>query len=185
MKFGYARVSTKDQNLDMQIDALKKAGCEKIFMEKESGKKNDRPERERLLEQLREGDTVVVYHIFRFGRSLVDLVTKVNDLRMMGVNFISLTNHIDTSNSNGRFQMNVFASLAEYQRENIVENTKAGLLAARSRGRIGGRKEKLTEKQKKEVVEAFAKGGINVTQIAKTYGVTRSTVYNIVNQSRQ
>ncbi len=184
MIFGYARVSTKDQNLDSQLDALKKAGCEKIFMEKESGAKDDRPERQRMLDQLRAGDTVIVYKLDRFSRSMIDLIQKAEELRQRDIAFVSLTDGIATNTPTGKMQFNVFAAFAEFQRDIIRENTKAGLAAARARGRTGGRKQKLTPKQEKEIHTLYAKGDISVTQIATAYSVHRNTIYNIVGKKK-
>ncbi|WP_428666481.1 recombinase family protein [Runella sp.] len=186
MKFGYARVSTKDQNLTMQLDALKAQGCEKIFMEKESGAKDDRPERQKLFDQLRKGDAVVVYNLSRFSRSQKDLFEKLETLREMGVEFLSIEDGIFVSDKPaGKLHLSFVAAINEFNRAIILENTNAGLKAARARGRVGGRKEKLTPKQKKEIIEVYNKGGIPVTQLAKTYAVNRNTIYNIVNQAIQ
>lgn len=183
MIFGYARVSTKDQNLDIQLDALQKAGCDRIFQEKESGAKNNRPERELLLQQLRPGDTLIIYKFDRFGRSFKDLIAKAELLREMNVSFVSLTDGIATNSPAGKLQFNVFAAMAEFYRDLLIENTNAGLKAARARGRVGGAKPKLTPKQKTEVIEAYKKGGISVNQIAKSYAVSRNTVYNTVKEA--
>ncbi len=185
MIFGYARVSTKDQNLDAQIDALKAAGCERIFQEKESGTKDNRPEREKLLSQLRPGDTVIIYKFDRFGRSFKDLIEKAETLREMDVSFVSLKDGIATNTPAGKLQFNVFAAMAEFERDMIRERTMAGLEAARARGRVGGAKPKLTPKQQKDVTDAYNKGGISVNQLASSFGVSRNTIYNVVNQSKQ
>lgn len=181
MIFGYARVSTKDQNLDIQLDALQKAGCERIFQEKESGAKNNRPERELLLQQLRSGDTLIIYKFDRFGRSFKDLIEKAEMLREMNVSFVSLTDGIATNSPAGKLQFNVFAAMAEFYRDLLIENTNAGLKAARARGRVGGAKPKLTPKQQKEVLDSYNKGGISVDQLGKSYGVSRNTIYNVIN----
>jgi len=181
MIFGYARVSTQDQNLDVQIDALKKKGCERIFQEKESGAKDDRPERARLLEQLRPGDTLIIYKFDRFGRSLKDLIEKADLFREMNVNFESICDGIVTNTPSGKMHFVLIAAMAEFVRDIIVENTNAGLKAARARGRVGGRKEKLTEKQKKDIKAAYEKGSIPVTQLAASYNVHRNTIHNVIN----
>jgi DNA invertase Pin-like site-specific DNA recombinase len=139
MKIGYARVSTADQNLDLQLNALSEYGCTTIYQEKISGKNKDRPELKKLLETLRKGDQVVVWKLDRLGRSLRDLVDLVALFHDQEVNFVSLHDHIDTTTATGRFTFNIFASLAEFEREIIRERTKAGLVAARARGRMGGR----------------------------------------------
>lgn len=178
MIFGYARVSTQDQNLDVQIDALIKKGCERIFQEKESGAKDDRPERVRLLEQLRSGDTLIIYKFDRFSRSLKDLIEKAELFREMGVHFESICDGIVTNTPSGKMHFVLIAAMAEFVRDIIVKNTNAGLKAARARGRVGGRKDKLNEKQKKEIKAAYEKGGIPVTQLATSYNVHRNTIHN-------
>lgn len=139
MIIGYARVSTKDQNLDLQIEALKKAGCEKIFKEKVSGATKERPELDAMIKHLRLGDTVVVWKLDRLGRSLKNIIDLVLDFNKKEVIVKGLTDGVDTSTSNGRLFLNIMASLAEYERELIRERTNAGLSAARARGRLGGR----------------------------------------------
>lgn len=135
---GYARVSTREQNLDLQLDALKKAGCEQIYEEKISGVK-ERPELDKALAYLREGDIFVIWRLDRLGRSLKELISIVDSLQKRGIAFRSVVDGIDTTSSIGRCQFGIFASLAEYEREVIIERTKAGLQAAKERGRIGGR----------------------------------------------
>ncbi|AFK05698.1 Resolvase domain-containing protein (plasmid) [Emticicia oligotrophica DSM 17448] len=139
MILGYARVSTKDQNLDLQIEALKKAGCEKIFQEKISGSTKERPELNKMLQHLREGDIIVVWKLDRLGRSIKNIIDLVLELNQKKVIIKGLTDGVDTSTSNGRLFLNVMASLAEYERELIRERTNAGLSSARARGRVGGR----------------------------------------------
>ncbi|KPH14805.1 recombinase family protein [Chryseobacterium sp. ERMR1:04] len=139
MKIGYARVSTKDQNLDLQIEALEKVGCEKIYQEKISGETKNRPELDKMIEQFREGDELYVWRLDRLGRSLkhiIDLVLSVNE---KGIIIKGLVDGVDTSTINGRLFLNLMASLAEYERELIRERTNAGLQFARARGRTGGR----------------------------------------------
>lgn len=139
MILGYARVSTKDQNLNLQIEALKKAGCEKIYQEKISGATKDRPELTNLIEHLREGDVVMVWKLDRLGRSIKNIIDLVLELNQKKVIIKGLTDGVDTSTPNGRLFLNVMASLAEYERELIRERTNAGLSSARARGRVGGR----------------------------------------------
>jgi DNA invertase Pin-like site-specific DNA recombinase len=139
MIIGYARVSTKDQNLDLQIEALKKAGCEKIFKEKISGARKERPELDAMINNLRVGDTIVVWKLDRLGRSLKNIIDLVLDFNAKEVIVKGLTDGVDTSTSNGRLFLNIMASLAEYERELIRERTTAGLQAAKARGRLGGR----------------------------------------------
>ena len=146
MRIGYARVSTLDQNLELQIDALKNAGCERIFTEKISGKsKDDRPELNNMFSKLREGDTVIVWKLDRLGRSLTNLIDLISELNKHGVHFLSLNDNINTQTATGRFTFNIFASLAEFEREIIRERTKAGLNATRARGRMGGRTKGLSK----------------------------------------
>lgn len=147
MKFGYARVSTKDQNLELQYTALKEIGCERIFSEKISAKK-ERPELEAMNNQLRAGDIVIVWKLDRLGRSLRQLVNFVNWYRGNDIQFISINDNIDTTTAQGRLTFNLFASFAEFEREMISERTKAGLEAARKQGRVRGRKKAYQKKTK-------------------------------------
>lgn len=147
MLIGYVRVSTNDQNTDLQRNALNCAGCERIFEDKISGTKSDRPGLKKLLRTLSAGDTLVVWKLDRLGRSMRHLVTLIEELRQRGVNFRSLTDSIDTSTPMGRFFFHVMGALAEMERELIVERTRAGLAAARAKGRVGGRRPKLTTEQ--------------------------------------
>ncbi|MCI0922690.1 recombinase family protein [Sphingobacterium rhinopitheci] len=139
MKIGYARVSTKDQNLDLQIEALQKAGCEKIFEEKISGSTKNRPELDKMIEQFRSGDELYVWRLDRLGRSLKHIIDLVLSLSEKGIIIKGLADGVDTSTINGRLFLNLMASLAEYERELIRERTKTGLQSARARGRLGGR----------------------------------------------
>ena len=139
MKIGYARVSTFDQNLNLQLDALRNSGCEQIFEEKISAVAKERPQLTILFSKLRKGDSVVVWKLDRLGRSLKDLIDLITKMKNLGVTFVSIQDGIDTSTATGRFTFNIFASLAEFEREIISERTKAGLAAARARGRKGGR----------------------------------------------
>src|SRR5215472_1555044 len=147
MLIGYARVSTADQNLDLQRDALTKAGCGRIFEEHASGAKDDRPELAAAVSHARAGDTLIVYKLDRLGRSIRSLIDFTNGLRERGIEFRSVTDGIDTSTPAGRFYFHILAALAEMERDPIRERVNAGLAAARARGRKGGRKPKLTPKQ--------------------------------------
>ncbi len=150
MLIGYARVSTQDQILDLQREALTKAGCQKVFEDKVSGTRADRSGLAKALEMLREGDTLVVWKLDRLGRSIKQLVDMVGELHKQGVQFKSLTDSIDTGTPSGRFFFHVMASLAEMERELIVERTRAGLDVARQLGRKGGRKPKMTDRVSQE-----------------------------------
>ncbi len=181
MKFGYARVSTRDQNLQLQIDDLKKEGCEIIFHEVICGAKAERPELDRLLEQTRAGDVIVVWKLDRLGRSLKHLIALVGQLMERDVGLKSLNDPIDTTSSQGRLIFNIFASLAEFEREMIIERTQAGLKSARARGRVGGRPKGLSnEAQRKAVAGAalYKEGKLSVTEIAKNLSVSKSTLYS-------
>ena len=144
MLIGYARVSTQDQHLELQREALVKAGCQKVFEDKVSGTRADRPGLAKALEMLREGDALVVWKLDRLGRSVKQLVDLIGELRQQGVQFKSVTDAIDTGTPSGRFFFHVMASLSEMERELIVERTRAGLEVARQLGRKGGRKPKMT-----------------------------------------
>lgn len=176
MKIGYARVSTKDQDVTFQREALKKAGCEKIFDDVLSGSRVDRQGLKKALEMLREGDTLVVWKLDRFGRSVNHLVSLVEDLHKQGVQFKSLTDNIDTGTTSGRFFFNVMASLAEMERELVVERTRAGLEAARQLGRIGGRKRKMTS-SKIESAKRLLTEGVLPRDVANNLGVSIPTLY--------
>ena len=181
-RIGYARVSTDDQNLDLQRDALSKAGCGSIYEEKVSGKGTgaERPEWVQCLKALRSGDTLVVWRLDRLGRSLSDLVRIVGELEQCGVGFESLTEKIETGSAAGKLIFHVFASLAEFERNLIRERTRAGLEASRARGRFGGRKPKLDAKQAREIRALLRDPLVKVTDVAKRYGVSRTTIYKWV-----
>lgn len=181
MNIGYARVSTQDQNLDLQTDALTKAGCELIFKEKISGKSKERPELLRLFEKLRKGDTVVVWKLDRLGRSLRDLIDLVKKMQEMEVNFLSIQDGINTNTATGRFTFNIFASLAEFEREIISERTKAGLNSARARGRKGGRPSGYSQETIKKIravkILYDASNSPSVQEIADNFKISRATCY--------
>ena len=170
MLIGYARVSTQDQNLDLQLEALTKAGCKKVFDDKISGSRAERPGLTKALELLREGDTLVVWKLDRLGRSVKNLVDLVSELHRQGVQFKSLTDAIDTGTPSGRFFFHVMASLAEMERELTVERTRAGLEVARQLGRKGGRKRQMTD-SKIESAKKLLASGIPPRDVAKNLGV--------------
>ena len=180
MNIGYARVSTEDQTLDLQLDALKAHGCEVLYQEHASGKNADRPELENALKALRTGDHLVVWRLDRLGRNLADLVQIVNDLEKRGVGLVSLTEQINTASPSGKLVFHIFASLAEFERNLIRERTLAGLQAARDRGRRrGGRPTKLTDKDIAMIQSLMADRSNDVGEIAKRFGVHRSTLYRL------
>ena len=176
MLIGYARVSTQDQNLELQRDALIKAGCQKVFDDKVSGTRAERPGLAKAMEMLRDGDTLVVWKLDRLGRSVKQLVDLVGQLHQQGVQFKSLTDSIDTGTPSGRFFFHVMASLAEMERELIVERTRAGLDVARQLGRKGGRKPKMTDSKIASAKKLLA-SGIPAKDVAKNLGVSVPTLY--------
>jgi len=176
MQIGYVRVSTNDQNTALQRDALERAGCEQIFEEKMSGTIANRPILKRVLKQLEEGDTLVVWKLDRLGRSMRNLVLLVDELRTRNIHFRSLTDSIDTSSPMGRFIFHIMGALAEMERELIVERTMAGLAAAREQGRIGGRRPKLTQEQWDQAGRLIS-NGIDRKQVALIYDVAACTLY--------
>ena len=179
-RIGYARVSTDDQHLDLQRDALTQAGCGVIYEEAASGKNAARPELEQCRKALRAGDTLVVWRLDRLGRSLPDLVQIVADLEQQGVGFESLVEKIETSSASGKLVFHVFAALAEFERGLIRERTQAGLASARARGRVGGRKPKLDDQQVREIKALLRDPDIQVADVARRYGVSRTTLYKHV-----
>ena len=180
MKIGYARVSTDDQTLDLQIDALQSAGCERIYREHASGRSADRPELKQCLHALREGDTLVVWRLDRLGRSMKDLINTVTKLEADGVAFCSVTENLDTSTPTGKFIFHVFASLAEFERNVIRERTNAGLKSARARGRVGGRPSKLSDEDKDMICQLMGDNNNSPIRIAKRFKVSKSTIYKTV-----
>ena len=176
MYVGYARVSREDQKLLMQLDALTQAGCIKIFEEKISGKLRERPELEKMLEMLREGDTVIVYKLDRIGRSMKHLIELMEYFEENNITFISLKENIDTSTAAGRMLFHVIAALAQFEREMIVERTQAGIDAARARGRVGGRPRK-DEKAVEMAIELYNSKKYTVKEIAEKTGVSASVLY--------
>ncbi len=179
MFIGYARVSTLEQNLDLQKEALKEVGCKKIYEDYMSGLRADRPGLEQAVEQLREGDTFVVWKLDRLGRSVKNLIEFVNQLEKNKINFKSLTDHIDTSSPMGRFFFHIMASLAQMERELIIERTRAGLNTARQQGRIGGRKRRMTV-SKVESAKRLLANGIPPKEVANNLGVSIPTLYRWV-----
>ena len=179
MLIGYARVSTQDQNLELQREALTQAGCQKIFEDKISGAKIDRPGLSKALELLREADTLVVWKLDRLGRSVKQLVNLVSELHKQNIHFKSLTDAIDTSTPSGRFFFHVMASLAEMERELTIERTRAGLEIARQLGRKGGRKPKMTASKIVSAKKLLA-SGIPPRDVAKNLNISIPTLYRWV-----
>jgi len=180
MKIGYARVSTREQNLNLQVIALEDAGCEKIYEEVVSGVKADRPILNNLIKQMRDGDVLVVWKLDRLGRSLKNLIELVQLLLQKNIGLCSLNDPIDTTTPQGRLIFNIFASLAEFERDIIRERTYAGLYAARARGRKGGRPRglpKASEATACTVETLYREGKLSVMQIAKKLSISKSTLY--------
>ncbi|MFC1336944.1 MAG: recombinase family protein [gamma proteobacterium symbiont of Clathrolucina costata] len=176
MRIGYARVSTQDQNPDLQIDALKAASCEEIFQEKLSGKTKDREQLEHCLRMLRSGDVLVVWRLDRLGRSLKDLVEIISTLDERGVGFQSLTESIDTTSAGGKLVFHIFGALAEFEHTLIRERTKAGLAAARARGRKGGRKPSLSKADVKKAAAMLRDPLMTKKEVAEHFDVSRVTL---------
>lgn len=176
MQIGYARVSTRDQNLSLQLDALKAAGCERIFDDKASGASRSRPGLEETDRHLRKGDTLVVWKLDRLGRTVKQLVEFVGELQQRGIEFRSLTEGIDTSTPAGRFFFHVIAAMAEMERELIRERTRAGLDSARAQGLVGGRKKALNDK-KLASAKTLLQSGTPPRQVAEQLGVSVATLY--------
>jgi DNA invertase Pin-like site-specific DNA recombinase len=180
MLIGYARVSTQDQTLNLQKDALEKAGCQKIFTDIASGVKQEREGLEEALSHTREGDTLVVWRLDRLGRSITHLIQTVQGLGKRGVGFRSLTENIDTTTSGGKFVFHIFGALAELERDIIRERTQAGLAAARSRGRSGGRPQKMTPAKLRLAQQAMRLPETNVGDLCRELGIGRQTIYRYV-----
>lgn len=180
MKIGYARVSTKDQNLSMQVDALKEAGCAIVHEEVASGAKTARVVLDEIMRHLREGDTLVIWKLDRLGRSLRHLISLTTQLTEKKVGLISLNDPIDTTTAQGRMNFGIFASLAEFERELISERTQAGLKSARARGRKGGRPKGMSKKaeEKADIAEAlYNNGKLSVKRIAEQLDISKTTLY--------
>ncbi len=178
MNIGYARVSTGEQTLDLQLDALKAAGCGKVFEETASGAKADRPVLAEALTYIRDGDTLVVWRLDRLGRSLGHLIETVAELAERGIGFKSLTEQIDTTTPGGKLVFHVFGALAEFERDLIAERTQAGLRAARARGRVGGRPKALDTPAKVAMARALhADKRHSIADICTTLGISRATLY--------
>lgn len=185
MKIGYARVSTADQHLRMQEDALKQAGCESIYHDVASGAKSDRPGLETALEHLRKGDVLIVWKLDRLGRSLKHLIEMIQDLRDKKIGFQSLQENIDTTTTGGKLIFHIFSALTEFERDLIVDRTRAGLKAARMRGKKGGRPALLSSKEIKKMMGYYNKEKITVDEICKIFGIGRSCFYNYLRKEQK
>ena len=183
MKIGYARVSTGLQNLNLQEDRLNQYGCEKIFSDHISGSRSKRPGLDKAIEFARSGDTIVVWRLDRLGRNMEDLITLVNELNNRGVSFHSLEENItmDKSSSTGQLLFHLFAAFAEFERNLILERSSAGRIAARARGRYGGRPEKLN-KQDLNLLKTLYDNGTPIKTIAEQWQVSRTTIYRYLNK---
>lgn len=182
MLIGYARVSTGDQRLDLQVDELNRAGCVRVFTDHAGGSRLDRVGLEAAMSHLRPGDTLLVWKLDRLGRTVRQLVELVAALQARHVEFVSLTDGIDTGTPAGRFFFHVMAALAEMERDLIRERTKAGLIAAKARGRLGGRPSKLTSQQLRHARKLMADPETTAVDVAKTLGVARSTLYRALSR---
>ena len=176
MLIGYARVRTQDQHAELQIDALREAGCEQIFQEKVTGKLRERPELTQCLRTLRQGDTLVVWRMDRLARSLKDLVQIIEDLKQREIGFKSINENIDTTNATGKLTFHIFAALAEFEHSLILERTKAGLAAARARGRKGGRKPSLSEADIRKAAAMLSDPMMTKAEVAQHFKVSRTTL---------
>ena len=184
MLVGYARISTHEQNLNLQEDALTKAGCEKVFVDKVSGVAAARPGIEDAIKYLRSGDTLVVWRLDRLGRSLKDLIKLVGDLEERKINFRSLQESIDTTNPGGKLVFHIFGALAEFERNLIQERTKAGLAAARARGKKGGRPKTLDKTERDIAIRLYNERKNSIKEICQIMKISKTTFYNYLNQAR-
>lgn len=185
MKFGYARCSMLDQNLDWQIDALMKEGCDRIFQEKFTGTRKDRPELLRMLDMLREGDTVIICELTRLSRSVKDLFDLVERVEKAGANIKSLKEPwLDTTTPQGRLLFTIFSGVSQFERELIRERTMEGLASARARGRMGGRPGK-DKKVVEQALTLYDSRAYSVDEISKTTGISRATLYKYINLRKE
>ena len=182
MLIGYARISTEDQNLALQHDALRAVGCERIFDDKVSGVKSERPGLATALGQLQDGDTLVIWRLDRMGRSLKDLIARAEELKEKGVGLRSLQESIDTTSSGGQLIFHMFGALAEFERNLVLERTQPGLIAARARGRKGGRKKVLDRKKRAHAVQLYHSREHTIPEICKLMGIARATLYAYVDE---
>jgi DNA invertase Pin-like site-specific DNA recombinase len=184
MLIGYARVSTEDQNLDRQIDQLKAAGVKKIYCEKMTGTNRNRPKLRDMLDNVREGDTIIITDLTRISRSLKDLLVITEEIKDKGVHLKSLKETIDTTSAQGKFFFHITAAFSQFERDLIAERTKEGLASARSRGKLGGRRSKLTDRDKATVKKLYDAKELTVAEICRTYGISRPTLYKAVKEDK-
>jgi DNA invertase Pin-like site-specific DNA recombinase len=184
MKIGYARVSTQEQDLALQLDALTEEGCEKIFQEKASGAQRDRPELKAALGYMRKGDTLVVWKLDRLARSMKQLIETIESFQDRGIGLKSLQDPIDTNSPSGRLVFHIFAALAEFERGVIRERTTAGLRAARERGRVGGRPRSLSAKDLQAAKAMLKDSELTVAAVARRLNVAASTLYRHIPHAR-
>ncbi|MDH5259246.1 MAG: recombinase family protein [Gammaproteobacteria bacterium] len=180
MKIGYGRISTDDQSHDLQKDALERAGCEKIFLDTISGAKAKRPELDKLKEQVREGDTLIVWRLDRLGRSVIDTVKLLEWLHDKKIEFVSLQERFDTTSPMGKAMFEISAVFAELERNLIIERTHAGLEAARARGKIGGRKKALDAKQEKALNQLYQAKEHTTKELCEMFSISKPTLYSYV-----
>jgi DNA invertase Pin-like site-specific DNA recombinase len=184
MKIGYARVSTLDQNLDLQIDALEKAGCDRVFQDRVSGAKKARPGLEEALNFMRPGDSLVVWRLDRLGRSLQHLISTVTALEKQDIGFQSLQESIDSATSGGRLIFHIFGALAEFERNLIRERTQAGLRAARARGRKGGRPKALNEKKTQLLYKLYDEKQHSISELCDMLGISKTALYGYLKRRK-
>lgn len=182
-RIGYGRVSTSDQNAASQEDALKQAGCDKVYLETMTGTKKDRPELNKVLEILRSGDTLVITRLDRLGRSATDLLNIVASLEERGVDFEVLEQSINTKTPEGKMLFTIISSFAEFERAIMRDRTMDGLAAARARGRLGGRPPKFSAKQKSQIVRLY-NDGMHVSEIMQMFNAARPTIYKVLNEAK-
>lgn len=185
MKIGYARVSTQDQNLDRQLDNLRQAGCERIFNEKMTGTRSDRPELKTMLLTLRAGDILVIDSFSRLSRSTKDLLDLVEKLTSMGVHLVSLKENLDTTTATGKLMLTMLSALSQFERDLIAERTVDGLKAARARGRCGGRPRVGTEKDRVQALAMYNANVMSNKEIADRFGISLRTLSRWIEENRQ
>ena len=185
MKIGYARVSTQDQNLDRQLDNLRAAGCERIFNEKMTGTKSDRPELKTMMLTLRAGDVLVIDSFSRLSRSTKDLLDLVEKLTAMGVHLVSLKENLDTTTATGKLMLTMLSALSQFERDLIAERTVDGLKAARARGRFGGRPQVGSDKDRKQALAMYRANAMSNREIAERFGISQSTLSRWIRSEKQ